>query len=694
MAGFIRRFGFFPGKEVITQIEGVVTVDTPPPESVAGVSTGVVCMAGEFPDMTFATHADGTGSITALYQPQEIFSSADFLQKFGGFDSTIGDFGGSEGNGFVSIRSKKYSRLVLVPINLASAKGGRFWRSLPVCTGQANALPVVPVSGAVVSAGTEFQNTTAGRLRVAKRIIFTALAPIVTGTGGAIVHSGADAVIQPFTVAGFNFATVVRPDGNVGVKKGDIVVIGNNNAGALQPLPGDVHHFGAGTYRVAVDAASGSPTIIQLELLNGSNYDFADAATVPFRVHVSSDADSAPVIVVGATVPGGYAALEAGGDAVPVHPLTDTNGANNDGNWAANTQLTPNVVPPAITGASAGPLSGLAGATHAVAAVAFTKVIQQPNTPASASVDALYQAAIDSTLADAPPTREINFIWASRTSSTIRNKLKQNALDASVALHGRKALDRPDLSVQSTTAAIAPTDPGVGANRDERVYYAWPGHVISVPEAVNIRLKTSDGLSTIDGLLDIGSDSLLASILSNLPPERNPGQAEAPVPDLMAPVVGFARGTPGLVLNDYIALRSNGVVALRLDRVDGFIFQSGITSSLDPARKNINRRDFADFCEDSIAQFLDHFAKLPLTQSNKDNMEGGVNDFLADLRSENDSSRQRIDGFLVDALSGNTPESLAANIFVLIWKVRMTPTADFIVSQAEVGNSVVVTRRS
>ena len=50
MAGFIRRYGNFPGTETITLIEGVVIVDLPPPGSITGLSTGTVGLVGEFAD--------------------------------------------------------------------------------------------------------------------------------------------------------------------------------------------------------------------------------------------------------------------------------------------------------------------------------------------------------------------------------------------------------------------------------------------------------------------------------------------------------------------------------------------------------------------------------------------------------------------------------------------------------------------
>ena len=88
----------------------------------------------------------------------------------------------------------------------------------------------------------------------------------------------------------------------------------------------------------------------------------------------------------------------------------------------------------------------------------------------------------------------------------------------------------------------------------------------------------------------------------------------------------------------------------------------------------------ADFIQDSLAQRLVQFSKLPLTDSLKDSAVGETNAFLVDLLSPNNPPAQRINGFLIDDVSGNTPDLEAKGIFVIVVKVRTLATADFIVS--------------
>jgi hypothetical protein len=321
----------------------------------------------------------------------------------------------------------------------------------------------------------------------------------------------------------------------------------------------------------------------------------------------------------------------------------------------------------------------------------FTATIQKINAPADATIDALYATAIDTLLSDALPARDVNIIASARKSSTIRAKLKSHVLTQSSLGVGRMAINAPTLATQVLTTVIGDADPGVGANRDERVVYTWPGCLQFVPEAVGYRLKTANGLTTTDGLLDQAFDGYVAAVLSNLPPERNPGQAAPPVPEVLAGVLGYQRGVSNLGINEYTQLRAKGVAALRIDRTVGPIIQSGITTSLTSGQKNINRRRMADFLEDSVAQRLVSFGKLPLTSQLKDAAVGEVNAFLAELLSANNPAAQRISGYIVDDKSGNTPDLEAKGIFVIIMKVRTLATADFIVLQAEVGEGVNVT---
>jgi hypothetical protein len=288
-------------------------------------------------------------------------------------------------------------------------------------------------------------------------------------------------------------------------------------------------------------------------------------------------------------------------------------------------------------------------------------------------------------------------VWSARKPNSsvygIHAKLVQHAIDASARGVGRTTIVSPSLDNQDLGTVVGTVEPAVGVAglRSERSDYSWPGVQLLVPEAVNFNLACADGTLTSTGVLDQTFDGWLAVLLSNLPPERNPGQTADPVPSLLAPILGLQRGAPDLDMFAYITMRQYGIAGPRLDQDTGIGLQSGITSSTTAGQKNINRRRMADYIEDSLARGLKPYNKLPLTKTLKDAALGVCDSFLSGLLSANNPAQQRIDGYIVDGVSGNTPELTAAGIYVIIVKVRTTPTADFITLRCEVGESVDVT---
>lgn len=661
MAGFVRRFAAFPPTSVITEIEGVVIVDLPPPAPITGVGTGTVAIVGEFADMGLGVAVNAaTGVVTTDPRPTEIFSSQDYANKLGGFDSTIGETGAGGGSGFIATRNKRFTRLVAVPVNLASAVGARVWRQLATSAGAADPLPVVPITAATVAAAREFLDS-GDRVKLGTSHEFTAVGEYVTGVDGSVTAT-APAVTQIFTSAGSSFLTA--KGGNRPVEKGDLIVVGQIGGAAGLGANAD-------TYRVVADATL--DTQLTLEKLDGASFDWTTIGSLPFRVHQSSDGDSGPQ----------QALAGAPGYILPARPV--------DAVIAAGTTLSPTTVPPAGTATTWDPLSGLKMQTDPTTGLAYTATVQAENAANDATIDALYDSAVDGLLGEESPARDVNIVYSARHSSTINAKLRAHALAAAQLGVGRMAVISPELDEQVPSTIQGDAAPGVGATRAERVVYDWPGLRTSIPEAVGVDMGTADGFTTDDGILDVTSDGWMVSILSNLASERNPGQAADPVRTIMATVLGIQRGVTGLTIDNYKAFRRLGIAAPRIDRSSGPIFQSGITSSLVSGEKNINRRRMADEIEDSLALALTDFSKLPLTDALKDSMLAEVRAFMVGLESPNNPPAQRISGFTTDDASGNTPELEAAGVHVIIVRARTLATADFIVLQVEAGEGVNVT---
>lgn len=681
MSGFIRRFTDFPPQDVLAAIEGINIIDLPPPGQNTGVSTQVVCLVGEFADMTYAVAVSAAGVISTSPVPQEIVSGQDLLNKVGGFDPTIGAFGVGCGNGYVELRNKSFGRLIVVPVNLASASGVRLWRELPTNKSATDPTPIVPTLAAQVTAGRLFKSAAASaeRMSIAARNGFAALEAFETGTDGSVTAAGAG-LTGIFTAAAGLFTTIARPDGKTGVQVGDILALGVISAGGAQGA-------NARTYRVRsiTDA-----TNLVVERLDGTSFTWTTGAALVWRLHPAASADS---YGDGA----GSVFTSQGSFDVPVRPLTNgagTGASGTDGTWAVNTSILPLVAPPSASASTWDPLSGLQGAVGPTTAVAYTAAVQRPNAPNAAGIDALYTTALASLLQDNVPAAEVEHTWCARKSTTIASQLRTTALNRSAGGRGMTVSFSPELNQNPTTVVTdvgKDTYPGVGTYRDERFFYDWPPVKTFVPEAVGVVVTCADGTTTVDGILDVTGDGWMASIMGSLAPERNPGESSATTQKVLAPVLGYARGVPSLDINAWEYLRLRGIAGIRMDRTVGPVFQSGITTSLTAGQKNIARRKMADFIEDSIAEALRPFCKLPQSRSFEDSVLTQTDDFLSGLLSVNNSAAQRIAGYLVDGKGGNTPALQAAGFYVVIVKVRTIASADFIVIQAQIGEGVVVT---
>lgn len=343
------------------------------------------------------------------------------------------------------------------------------------------------------------------------------------------------------------------------------------------------------------------------------------------------------------------------------------------------------------TGASA--LAGTVNATERSIDLASFKTENIANINAALSesaIDAAYADAIASTTDINTVTKEANVIFSARQSNAIRQALRSNARTASATgSFGRMACVRPPLNTAKDVAGSGSAAPGVGSVRDQRVVYCYPGFNTFVPLIAKIGLSGGDGF-TADGNVDVGSDGFMASIMSQLPPEENPGQLTA----FTDAVNGIETGSnvQGFQMEDYTTFRARGIAAARMD--DGVaIFQSGVTS-VDPGPfpnlRNIARRRMADFVQDTLARRGKAFGKKLSTFVRRKAFTNEVRQFLESLLSRNNISSQRIAGYTLDAKSGNTARTLALGIFRLIIKVRTLASLDSIVLETTIGESVEV----
>jgi hypothetical protein len=672
-AGFIRRYGFQPDAAVLNQIEGVAILDLPQPQAITGVGTGTVALVGEFADCTYATTIDAsTGAVSTRYQPQEIVSSVDLIAKMGGFDATLGEFGGAFGNGYAMVAGKTFTRLITVPINLASSRGMRVFRKLPLHkSGGTTAEPLVPITAGFVAAGTKFQTGAGVVVKTASPVQFTASLPKATGTNGVTAAGGSTAT-HSFVSAGADFSAA-------GVVEGDVLMLGVYT------------DADADTYRIV---SVNSATSLTIEQQDGSPWATTGGTDLKFSIYAGSVADSDAT----------HQASEDAGYTVLARPLTAT--------IADSTVLTPTDGAVAVSGTSWTALTGLAArATTATGGIVHSSTTQVANAANSSDLNAAYSDALDVLLADVMPQNQTNIVICARSSAGIAAALKNHVVTASSQGLGRMAIVAPGLGAEgtgkgvqtvataagSTTAASATTATfGVASSgaseRNERVIYTWPGVKQLFSEAQTSTIAGADGSSVTSGLIDVPMSGHYASILSNLAPERNPGELSTITRNCLASANSLQRGAPTtLGINDYITMKQFGVSAIRFDVSDGPVIQSGITSSVTSGEKTVARRRMADFIQDSLARQYNRFAKQPLNAALRNTILGETDAFLASLLSATNPETQRIAAYSVDGKSGNTPALEAQGIYVVVVRVQTLASADVIVLNSQIGEFVQVT---
>lgn len=737
MPGFIRRFTSDPGNSVITQIEGVVIIDNPPPNQVAGVGTGFAICVAEFEDGPFNT-------------PIQLSSGDDQVATFGTFGFAYAGVASGNpcararkadgallpeywnGNGFIALVNKRFASLACVrvdtsvgsvqftPIPFIQGNDNFEWDLEPAqtlvldigggpVTATFNAAAATKNSSAgsyptgfaggehvqfVIDAGTSqplgpfdvfFTAADQSQAQVVARLNaaagynafavsggnVTTFTGRVRGTSGNVQILAQDAAVG--TKVGFN-TTVQAGTGNVA--NIDKVTFAEVKAIVEAAVAGTLVERGSSSNRLRVSATTG-PTIQATVASTATAFGFTlgqvAAAAIPTtgvipagtRVRNAGGAEWVTMQTVVVT------AGQAGPFSVKVRPGTD------DGSAASANAGTVNVLP------------------FPVPTLAFSVTNPLPLSAAltEAAIDAAYATAIDATLNPNAVTKSASIIFSARQSNAVRLKLRSNVQVASSSgLQGRTTPISPPLGTSRAVAKSATTQPGVGAYRDQRVDYCFPGWNTTVPQIATMGLAGGAGF-TADGAIDTRSDAWLASVLSQLAPEENPGQQTT----FMSLVNSIEVNNPdvqAMNINDYIAFKAAGICAPILD--DGVAtFESGVTS-VDPVVNqglvNIGRQRMADFIEDSISIATKPFIKKKMTKLRRAQLFGEVNGFLHGLKGKENEGTQRIADYSIDAKSPNTPDTLALGIFRMRILVQTLPDFLDVVYDVTVGENVDVSQ--
>lgn len=275
-----------------------------------------------------------------------------------------------------------------------------------------------------------------------------------------------------------------------------------------------------------------------------------------------------------------------------------------------------------------------------------------------------YEAAIDK----AGVEKAGNVLFLDEYNSTRNGYLKVHA-----STYQNKMVILCGPEVQSRAAAI--TDVANYRDTDGNIIYAWP------------YVQTS-----IDGALEWTPPAAwIASIFTQVSPH------------VALSYTGNAGYLAGIVdlktkesRNGFIALDAAGICSLELDPDIGFLVKNAVvTQIINSSKRTILRRRMAYFLTDSIAQFLKNYQNAVNSTAKRTEVKSAILTFDTSLvQSGIVPGAQDVKGgspILVDTESLNTDSVIAAGMFKILYKRRIFSSMRYIVLQAEIGESVVVT---
>ena len=294
-------------------------------------------------------------------------------------------------------------------------------------------------------------------------------------------------------------------------------------------------------------------------------------------------------------------------------------------------------------------------------AIAFTSLASGAD---GTIVDTDYETAI----AEASAEGSGNFLGLDAYNAVRNGYLKTHAANTQDKMVVLAGIETADVSATETDAALYRDTEG-------RIIYSYPW----VQTTVN-------GASKF-----VQPAPFMLSLLSQTSPHVDPA---------FAGNSGFLPGIEKLKLTlnraNYIALKEAGVAAFEIDADVGPKIKSGIvTQILSSSKVMIHRRRMADFLTDSIGKFLKNYQNAVNSKANRDLVKGSILDFV---RLQEDATvlpkDEEVNGGaakLVDTDSLNTDSAVAQGFFKILYKQRIYSSMRFIVLQAEIGESVVVT---
>jgi len=729
MAGFRRVFNSFPGFNVLGNIESINVIDIPPPAIPLGAGTIVCACIGEFEDGPVNT-------------PIQVFGGSDLSDTFGALGFTKGgapslypvaqrSAGASqpwEGNGFIALRNKRFAGLIIVRVD--SSAGEVTFAKNASLTGAVG--PYSMTSGDTVDVEINGGAAVTATFTAARAVKAGAAGTFPTGfLGGETLEikvDGGPTQVVVFTAAAQTNSQVVaeinaQTASDIAVVNGaevDLRSIVAGTAGTIEVVGGT----GAATIGQLAGAALGSGNVANIAQVQASEaatildalvgvgagvvdgrlriFNSSTPGTGTIEVSAVTGTATALGLTVGllvsaaaqvdATVPAGTLLRDTATQTLWLTTETATVRGGGPFSFKVRPAIDTDSAPTAALGTITQVVDVLPDVWTVTNAAAISRL-------SNVQMDQRYADAFAATIGINGAPVIIDEAFSARATATIHRTGRENAVEATRSGHRpRKFVAAPPIGT-SRTDALASSGIGVGANRDERVFYAFPGGSTLIPEIARVgndAAARGPGF-TADGVIDVKADSYYASVRSLLPPEENAGQRLSDTPvgalNLLSLEAAYdpERGGIGLTIDDYINFKANGVIALRADRTAGLVFQSDVTSvnpAIDPSLADAKRRYMGDFLIASFADISASYVKKLNTPSRRRAFLSTLESFLEILRSPNQPEASRIEAFSV--VDDTTAELRSLGFQVVNIKVRLFASIDSIVLRTEVGTTVTI----
>lgn len=230
---------------------------------------------------------------------------------------------------------------------------------------------------------------------------------------------------------------------------------------------------------------------------------------------------------------------------------------------------------------------------------------------------------------------------------------------------------------ESDTVAQAITDVADYRDVDGRLIYCYPW------------------IKTVIGGVEVYQSpaSWMASILSQTGPHIDPAYSKNSQ---------FLGGITGLKVvptrANYINLKDAGIAAFEYDEDIGYKVKSGVVTQIaDSSKVMILRRRMADYLTNSAGRFLKNYQNAPNSKENRTAVKGAMLAFISNNEQAGvlpkDSDVTSGKAKLVDTESLNTDNTIGQGFFKILWRQRIFSSMRYIVLQAEIGETVVVTEQ-